>query len=851
MSERPLYVARPAEVAALVDAWETAKGGSPRFLRLQAPFGGGRRALSGELQRRLAAGTDDVLLWRVACVDSENGVQWLLRMYGGLVGAIATDVLKRGKVEMILSSALPSQPKRVQGWYQSFIEAIKEAKPDAETGQIQLKIPQDNPLVALVEVASAISRKLPIVLDLQHIGLAHTVLLAQFLEAMQSEAANASARMLALIHDEPEGEAVEHSQPMPLRDLFARKPEAFPAFPLAPWGAEDAAAYLESKSLTGNAARIAEIAGGRPGFIAELVEILEACGLLASDLEGVSFASLVPMTVDEDELEVPEAPAAEGERRHATKDDAGRVAFLAALLGHTFPSSLVAEMGGFDRESVDDLLDAMEDLFEEVQFSEQMGTWLYRFTRGSWRDGILAQHASEEGQGLARGVALFMERYLAPRGVTFIARAARIYAENAAPRRADAMRALALTQDAADSWGMAYEMLRYFDDISWPDALRRSVYTTLLDHLASGGALQVADRVHADVTAWATQQEDRELLAWLLLNGSKIDARRQDFYRARDRARDALKAFEALSDTQRVAECHAHLAQVELADGNPTAALEAAEAAMQASSRQGDDGRTIVAPAIFAQAELTRGAVARRGGQLDEAIQHFRRANEAAGQTGLAALALDAGIALGESLVAKRDLDQADQVLRRLVTAASQLQAFPRERAAAELLAQVSAARKDLKSAVQLGQRVLQLSQGLRLAHAIPVDLFNLGVFLFAQNKPAEALPFFKQSAQRLGNTEHPIRRDLAYYTGIAALSTGDLDGGRPALQSVLPALRSNVSRDPNKLLVALERLAAAEAAKGSRDDAKAHHTEAVGVARTANLKDQRRELQKRLEQLG
>ena len=54
---------------------------------------------------------------------------------------------------MVLNSQLPAQPARVQTWYQQFIAAMKESKTDKETGQIQLRMPQDNPLIGLVEVA--------------------------------------------------------------------------------------------------------------------------------------------------------------------------------------------------------------------------------------------------------------------------------------------------------------------------------------------------------------------------------------------------------------------------------------------------------------------------------------------------------------------------------------------------------------------------------------------------------------------------------------------------------------------------------------------------------------------------
>jgi len=57
-----------------------------------------------------------------------------------------------------------------------------------------------------------------------------------------------------------------------------------------------------------------------------------------------------------------------------------------------------------------------------------------------------------------------------------------------------------------------------------------------LDRLVASGNPQVAEQVHGEVTEWATQKEDRELTAWLLFNGSKLDLRRQDLFRARERA---------------------------------------------------------------------------------------------------------------------------------------------------------------------------------------------------------------------------------------------------------------------------------------------------------------------------
>ena len=82
------YVARSEDLSALHAHWNQAAEGAPKALRLQAPFGGGRRALVGQFMREAAAQRDEAVFWRVNCLDQENGVQWLVRMYGSLVATL-------------------------------------------------------------------------------------------------------------------------------------------------------------------------------------------------------------------------------------------------------------------------------------------------------------------------------------------------------------------------------------------------------------------------------------------------------------------------------------------------------------------------------------------------------------------------------------------------------------------------------------------------------------------------------------------------------------------------------------------------------------------------------------------
>ncbi len=849
--DNALFVARESDVDALAAHYDAVAAGATRIVRLQAPFGGGRRAVAGELLRRLSTRDEAPIVWRVVCLEQENGLQWLVRMYGALMAAITSDVLTRGKVEMVLNSQLPTQPKRVQGWYQEFVGALKDAKPDAEKGSISLRMPRDNPLLGLVEIVAGIARKQPIVLDLQAPGVVYSLGLAQLLEALRAEGEEHGSKVLILLHDEPEGEVKQNLQPLPLLDFYERAGDALHTHVIEPWGAEETSRYLDSKGLSGNAARIAEIAGGRPGFIAELTDVLQERGELDGDLDGVSFASLVPLDVDAEELDAPDAEAAEqGDRQRATREDVPRIAYLAALLGQAFPSGLVADMGGYERDSVDDLIDAMGDLFEEVQFARDLGTWIYKFKRGSWREGILAQNDTEEGQALARRVGVFMERFLVPRGYGFIVKTARIYAEHGAPERAAVMRSIALSNDAPDMWGLAYDLTRYFDEIDWPEAMLRTVYMNLLDRMIGAGSVEQAEKLHQEATQWASQREDREMTAWLLFAGSRLDARRQDYYRARDRAMDAFKLYQATENKQRAAEVKNHLAGIELQDGNPNAALAAVDEALQLAITETDDGGKTVPPNIFANAEQIRGLVARRSGQFEPAIEHFRKANEAAGSTGLAQLALDSGLSYGEALLASGRVQEARDALARVVQIAVQLQNAGRERNARELLAQAEGNLKNFDAATQHATRVLELTRALKFERALPVDLYNLGFFHYANGKPSEALTFFRQAEQGVGSLgDHPVVKELHYWQGLAYLRTNQPQEGRASLRKALRPLQK--AGDTAKMVSAMDHLAAIENQAGNTQVARKLLADAVKFAAKANLKREAKELKKRLKALS
>jgi tetratricopeptide (TPR) repeat protein len=849
--QHALYVARETDVDALSSLWKKSTAGDAQTLRLQAPFGGGRRALVTEFCKR-AKRDDDMLIWQVNCLPEENGIQWLIRMYGSLLATVTSDVLQRGKIELILNSQLPSQPKRVQGWYQQFIETMKNSKADAATGKIQVSMPQDNPLIGLVEITTAIARRTPIMLSIQTPYAVNSLLPAMFLEALHQESRQAGTQLMVILSDEPEDEARSATHPMPLLDLYTRNADSIHTHAITPWGDDETTAYLTSKQLgTANASQFATMASGRPGFIAELIDILNGDGKLEADLADATMASLVPMDVDASELS--DDDSTEEGRRRATKDDAAEVAHIAALLGHAFPSGIVADVGGLDRGSVDDLLDAMSDLFEEVQFSEEMGTWIYRFKNGSWREGVIAGHRDEEGTQRTQKLAMFMERFLVPRGYAFLPKATRLYADAGSPQRANIMRALHLTRDAGDSWGLAFDLSRYFDEVSWPITMQRTIYQHLLEHLSERGRVAEADTLHQEATTWASEQEDRDFTAWLLYSGSKINLRKQELPQAAELALDAVKMYEALDQAPRTAEIYNHLATIYLHQGERQKASEHVDKALDAAKFETPDGKEGVPPQIFAMSSHLRGLIARRSNdpnQLETAASMFRQANDVAGQAGLGGMALDSGWAYGECLLAMRKVEDAKQVLEQVLKISVSLKNAMRERATTELLAQCLGALGEHERALVLAQRTLQLTQQLKMENRLPLDLYNLGFFLFLNKKPAEALGVLGQANERIGGVPegHPMRRDLAYYMGLAQLQTGDAHSAVASLRGALALV--DTTQEPTRTVAVKDALGTALAQSGDKVGAKNHLEEALAGAKASKLDDQAKAIEGKLAQL-
>ena len=838
------YVAKAADLDALRAHWQAARGGEPRFVHLSAPLGGGKRALMGELGRQAVLDHEDTLVWRAALSDEQDGLQTLIRIYAGLFQALHRSPSMRGRVEMALNAQMTHETARVQGWYQAFIEGMKKGAPKPGSQEFQVILPRDNPLIGLVEVAKAVSRRFPVLLDLQGVHNCHSVAVFAFLEALLDELmADGDERynLLVVLSTEPVDAVGRRRFALPLLDLLDRRKDDLDAHEMSAWGADEVGLYLASLGLQGSASDIARIAGGRPGFVAELVDWLKEHDKLGDDLSSFEMAQVCDVSPDEDELESDEdEEAEEGAKPKAGPAQAEDVAYTAALLGLTFPSGLVADLRGLDRESVDDLLDATEGAYKELQYVEALGTWVYQFHKALLRESVLSRHTTDADNVHRHQVAQVMERFLVPRGYVYLIKTLGLYAEAGDENRSMVLRSMALATDQAQVWAMALDLMRYFDEVQWPDAMRRATFLQLLDRmLKQGGDVEQSERLFTDAFAWATEKADRRMQATLLYLGSQLDLRRQDLYRARDRANDALKLFRALDDKPRAAELHGHLASIELTDGNTNAALDQAALAEELAP----------APPIQAQAEFVRGHVERRNRNLPKATEHFRKSNEIAGRAGLGPQALQSGLAFGESLFMARDHAKAADVLNQVGRMAQQLQSPVQERNAVALLGQSHAALGNFEAALTAGNRCLALTRELKFERFEAVDLFNVAFYQLQLRHPTEAVSLFRQSKAKADPKDGAFLKELYFHMGHALLQIGQgNEGAQTVADSIAPA---TAARDWRKVMQAHQTLASVEEARGAKANAGRHVEAAIKAADAGGFKEERKELRRRLAQLG
>ena len=838
MSTEP-FVARDSDFNVLNDAWTDVNQGNAKTILLTAPYGGGKRALVGKLARSVRSSDEDALVFRPVFSEEEDGQNTLVKLYAGMLSFLHGNPSLRGKVELALNSRKPSQEARVQNWIGSFLEGMKKGSPKTGETQFQLHIPQDNPLLGFVELVHLIAEAYPVVLEIQNVHHTHSVAIASTIKALIHRSANSSnTKLLTILSCVPlEENAGWVSQP--LQDVFTEEAGNFEVLNLEPWTATETSQYLASKEYDyGLAEELVKMTSGRPGFLAELAEMIAEDEELRSKMDA-ELTDLFDFSPDEDELDSEDdSDAGENTRKKATAEDAGKIAFISALLGMSFPSGIVADMLNLDRSSVDDIYDATEDVYKEVQFSKPLNTWIYQFKNAMIRESVLAKHQSEEDNRIAGNTGAFIERFLAPAGYGYVIKALKIYANAGVQQRADVMRNVALGADQPQMWNLTRDIVGYFKNASWSDAMIRTTYLNLCERMSRMGDVNSAEELLKEALAWGAEreEEDKGFNAFLSLSGSRLDSRRQDHYRARERATAALELYRELDSPVQQAEALAQIALVEFNDGKPNAALDRVTEA---------DKLTEAAP-LRALTSFIRGLVAKQSKQVDNALQHFTQANQLAGKAGRGALALDAGIQMGEMLLASRQLPKAVEVLTQVQQIAQGLKAAPQERLICAMLTQAFFNQQQIENALKAGQRALQISHATKNRQALPADLYNVGMAHLMLKNPSEGVALLKQSLQLVDKKNVNLVREIMFNLGQALLQVGETSEAEKVLSQALQPIQQ--TRDANKALAVYQVLG--DIASNRKDNARATkmYENAISVAKQTKNKEAQKVLKEKMK---
>ena len=241
------YVAKESNYRELEGHWQSAKNGTGQVVKISAPLGGGKRAMVGKLCRAARSEFEDAIIARPNFSDEEAGQGALVKLYASLYGAIHSVNTLRGRIEMALTSQIPTKDPRVQKWFQSFMDGMKQSVPKAGEQQFKVVIPTDNPLVAYIEIILGISKRFPVVLDLQNIQSIHSLPVIANLYALINEISNRQDLKLLVILQSFPIEGNEDWISEPLQDILKLAENKMKHLSLDPWENIEVNLFLESR----------------------------------------------------------------------------------------------------------------------------------------------------------------------------------------------------------------------------------------------------------------------------------------------------------------------------------------------------------------------------------------------------------------------------------------------------------------------------------------------------------------------------------------------------------------------------------------------------------------------------
>jgi tetratricopeptide (TPR) repeat protein len=336
----------------------------------------------------------------------------------------------------------------------------------------------------------------------------------------------------------------------------------------------------------------------------------------------------------------------------------------------------------------------------------------------------------------------------------------------------------------------------------------------------------------------------------MLQFGSQLDERRQDKYRARNRAQQALDIFRELDDKAQQGEVLCRLARIEFVDGQLNAAQQRIQ---EAEETVGD------LPAVRSHTSFLRGLLLQKENNLPEAEKAFAQANQLAGhpQVQRATMALDAGLKLGEVLAQQKKLPESADVLSKVTQIAQTIRNPGAEHSASRMLTQIRDALKQHEGALAAANRCIQLAQSMRRADLLIVDVNTTGVLNLKLGKNTEGVALFQQALKLMQDTQNSnldLRRELMFNLGEGQRKIGENKAAKGNLEGALQIADRQIKQlqQQNRKIPAqfIQRLigireAAAKASRDSGDasSAKQHFAEGIKMAEAIKDKESRKRL--------
>lgn len=862
-TDRPRVGLRPV-VDRLVASFDSAAA-SPVSVLLQGAEGSGRASSVEALLERLAEQGRNFALWRIASQPGDDGLRSLMRAFGGFVTGLARTAAfgDADPGDLLDQAALSAADERVRGWLQHFASCVRDVRVHGG-GELQIKLPQQNPWLALLYAWDVLGQRTSWVVHLHDLVQTTSPSLWAFLSAMLGRARARRWRVLFLVApgdnlwSEQPGDEAQPGPAAVMRSLFA---DAVP-LPIPPLAAAEVAELLDETYRPNSfppelAPRLLELSLGHPDTLHEILDVLEDDETITwdqrafslSSMEDVDMDVLVPLPIEsaEEDAAGSEGGDEDGEGAGEAGDDGPspslmeRILQVAALEGPTFSASAIRSVLRAGEDEVDDALDAMPHIVQEAEYHKALGTWTYRFRYRFWqrwyRDNAPAD-ARTKPASLARDLATLMMQSYAPASFEYIPRAARSFALGGDGRGARNMLAMAVGSERSDLLGFGLEVVQRFPDSPWPPGLVRLLHTRLADRAAGVAKPEDARNVIESARAWARAEQDAGTLAWLQLLECRLAVREGDFGRARTLGEAALAAFEKAGDRTRAGETLNQLAMV---------ALNLADAAAaEAYVRRAAKATTL--PPVKAHSEYIQGLLLKRRGQAAAAYRAFEQAWKLGEQSGNLVLSLEAILNLGETGIVSGKGKELALPLERALEMSRAMRTVTRERVAARLLCQAEAARGNAGAALEMARHALELTREIGKGGGESIDLYHCGVFSIVAGKADEGLDFLlaaKAAAEAEGNT--PLLPEILLNVGQVRIARADWEGARTALEQALALSRER--KDRGREIRILEHLGQMLAASGDHLGAAARYREAADRALGPQAKQLRRDLRKRMAQ--